>query len=105
MRSIYLSTALAALFFAANTFAENVVVQDKIKTGILPSGGLYSIYEVNCADSSNAHIATLDRRRNWCMVDGANIDCFRTPQLAAERACAAQNLELAGDGKSTSPDA
>ena len=99
IRPLQLSAALTMVLSSASVLADSAVSKDKIKTGILPSGDVYSIYEVSCADDSTTHIAMMDRRHKWCRVDGMNLDCYRMPEQAADQACASGQLELAGEPK------
>ncbi len=104
MRPLQSTVSLVIALFSASVIAGSAVSKDKVKTGILPSGDLYSIYEVSCADDSKTQIAVLDRRHNWCVMDGIDLDCFRMPEQAADQACAAGQLEVAGDPKTTADD-
>ncbi|MFT4613652.1 MAG: hypothetical protein ACI9NT_000793 [Bacteroidia bacterium] len=66
---------------------------EKIKTGILPTGGFYSIYKVACADNSVATIGALSRRGGpWCAGDAGGLQCFRRSVDASQRACSAGSL-------------
>ena len=92
MRYLQFASALFAAVFSVQLLAESAVSKDRVKTGILPSGKFYSIYQVNCLDKTQTHIAMMDRRRTWCTVDGLELDCYRQPQEAAARACAEDEL-------------
>jgi hypothetical protein len=71
---------------------------DKVKTGILPSGGFYSIYSVTCEDQSTSHIARKQRDR-WCTGSDSQLECFRKASEASQMACAGMKVA----DSSTSP--
>ena len=89
MRLLNYITFVAALTFSATTLAENALPFERVKTGILPSGGFYSLYEVSCRDSSTQAIASIDTRGKWCTLYGSQLSCYRTPDQASESACTA----------------
>ncbi len=104
MRSITFTATLALALSSSSVLAASAISHDRVKSGILPSGDLYSIYEVSCDNSNKTHIAMMDRRRSWCMIDSGSLECVRDPELAADQACAAQQFQLASDDKSLSAD-
>ncbi|MCR9104453.1 MAG: hypothetical protein NXI15_04110 [Gammaproteobacteria bacterium] len=88
------------LFFAGSLFANTALAEarldiEKTKTGILPSGEFYSLYNVNCQDSSSAAVVSMDRQRQWCFSPDGELSCFSTAQKASQMACAAPNLAAA----------
>ncbi len=67
---------------------------EKTKTGILPDGGFYGLYEVSCRDDRTAAIGGLSRRSGpWCLARQGDLQCFQRSQDAAFAAC--NSLELA----------
>lgn len=89
MTSIFLTASLAA----APLYAAGDISMQKTKTGILPSGGFYGIYQVECHDQSSASIVSLDRRGRWCVNYQGELNCFRRSQEASHMACA--NVDVA----------
>ncbi len=61
--------------------------EKKIKTGILPTGEFYSLYEVSCPDDSTATIASMEGRTRWCTLSGGELSCFRMAEQASYSAC------------------
>lgn len=78
---------ITALLAASSAHADESGSMEKIKTGLLPSGGFYSVYIVQCGDRSTASIASLERGRRWCMSRGAELDCFRQSAEAVAQSC------------------
>lgn len=74
--------------FGAFAQASAAYDTEKIKTGILPSGDFFGIYEVNCPDQVTAEIASLKGKRRWCAAsyDGG-VSCFQRKQAASLKAC------------------
>ena len=66
----------------------------KVKTGILPSGDFFSIYEASCPQNTAVSIASLDRRQRWCVESSGQLRCFRAAREAARYACS--DMFLAG---------
>jgi hypothetical protein len=60
-----------------------------VKTGILPSGGFYRIYEVACNDDSSASVASIDGNRRWCILHEEELSCFSRAREASNMACTA----------------
>ena len=81
----YLVISMALLGGVAH--ASESVDTEKVKTGILPSGGFYSLYEVGCDDQFTATIASLNRNRRWCSSHNGELSCFSRRQEASTRAC------------------
>lgn len=78
---------LSITLLAAATATASVPVE-RVKSGILPAGGFYHLYEVTCTAGNTASIASLDRSTRWCTGDSADVSCFRRSHQAAEAACA-----------------
>lgn len=78
---------------------------DRVKTGILPSGGLYSIYSVECGLEVESTIARLRDSRQWCvgMRTGAenSLDCFKRASEASSVACEDALIEVAANESET----
>ena len=86
--------------------AQGDAAVQKLKTGILPDGGLYSLYRVQCPDGSDASVASLERRARWCTLQGEQLLCARSAREIGDRACAASGLASragAEEGDSESP--
>jgi hypothetical protein len=69
---------------------------EKVKTGILPSGELYSLYQVSCGNSTTT-IASMERRTRWCTQAGDGLSCYRTADQAGEKACSLTSIAASGD--------
>jgi hypothetical protein len=65
---------------------------DKVKKGILPSGGFYSLYEVACNDGLTTTIVSTHGRSRWCTNQDGELSCFRRPQEASNMACSGTSL-------------
>lgn len=78
-----------------NTAADYAV--DRVKTGILPGGGLYSLYSVACADGAPASLARVDTASGWCTNRGGELVCLKQADAAAELACSRETVADAGD--------
>jgi hypothetical protein len=70
---------------------------EKVKKGILPSGGYYSLYEVACNDGSTTTIANKHSQRRWCANNDGQLNCYRRSQEASTMACS--DLSLADRGQ------
>ncbi|MEZ5503418.1 MAG: hypothetical protein R3E50_12495 [Halioglobus sp.] len=87
------STALVALLFASLSLASaagtpaTALDLQKVKKGILPSGGFYTVYQVTCVDQSTTGVISTDRQRRWCTGYGGQLSCYRRAQDAAQMAC------------------
>lgn len=94
LSAVLVFSALAAALSPAGGAAEPLAIE-KTKTGILPDGGFYGLYEVQCRDSETAAIGALSRRAGpWCVARQGELQCFPRSQAAAWAACNA--VELAG---------
>lgn len=96
MRILITSLLLAAGLAVAPTQAAGTMSLEKTKTGILPSGGFYGIYQVSCHDQSTASIVGLDRRGRWCVNYEGELSCFRRSQEASHMACTTADV-VAGE--------
>jgi hypothetical protein len=70
---------------------------EKVKTGILPSGGFYSLYAVDCDDQFTAANASLNRKRRWCTSFNGELSCFSRRQEASARACMSGEVAASDD--------
>ncbi|NND66844.1 MAG: hypothetical protein HKN19_04575 [Halioglobus sp.] len=90
-----------SLFAGAVSAAQPLAIE-KTKTGILPGGGFYGLYEVSCRDERTASIGALSRRSGpWCVARQGDLQCFSRPQEAAFTAC--NSLELANVDSDAAP--
>jgi hypothetical protein len=76
--------------------AEKAPQLEKLKTGILPEGGFYTIYAVECGDNLTSSVASSQRRTRWCTSDDGQLECFRSAQEASRRACYGGSIADAG---------
>ena len=97
MRNVIGYLAAFMMLLAASTHAEERFDSEKFKTGILPSGGFYSLYSVLCDDEIKATIANLNSDRRWCISDGEGMSCFSRKQDASTRACMAGAVAIVDD--------
>jgi hypothetical protein len=84
----------------SSAVAAESIALDKVKTGILPSGGFYTLYEGTCPDKNVVSVASMERMRRWCINASGELACVRGSQEAVERACARTGLASNQDGKS-----
>ena len=97
MRRLFELTMITALLAASAAHAEVPGSMEKVKSGLLPSGGFYSVYAVECGDRSPASLASLERGRRWCTSRGEELDCFRQSADAMAQACdRSEKLAAAG---------
>ncbi len=87
LRLLTLSLLLGTTVVGGRAFAENTVSLEVIKTGILPAGGFYRIYEITCRDETVVNVATLQGRANWCVNDDGELACFSNSKQASAKAC------------------
>lgn len=87
------------VLFGAFAHASDTFDTEKVKTGILPSGGFYSMYAVDCPDQSAAAIASLKGKRRWCSLHEGEMNCFSRKQEASYRACMSGAVATAGDSR------
>ena len=94
-----LLTPLAVMFSFAAAVAQASVIMplEKVKTGILPSGGLYSVYNVTCHDESLASVVSTQRRGRWCVEYDGQLSCFREAQEASRVACFSTDVAASKD--------
>jgi hypothetical protein len=91
-------TCLLICLAGAQAYGSDPARMEKIKTGILPSGELYSIYEVVCHDQTPANVASLNRGRRWCTSRQGELTCYSGSTRATEVACMDTSVALAEDG-------
>jgi len=87
MRNVNGTVLFAMMLAAAGAQASDAASMEKVKSGLLPSGGLYSMYAVDCGDRSSASLASLEGGRRWCTSIGQELDCFRQSAAALAQAC------------------
>lgn len=88
MKRIALTLGLLGAF-AAGASASQTGELERVKTGILPSGGFYSVYTVVCS-TGKASIARLRDSRQWCVETpelAATLECFKRSEDASNVAC------------------
>jgi hypothetical protein len=98
MRNIIRYLVVSMALMSAASHASETLQTEKVKTGILPSGGFYSLYEVACDDKNTASIASLSRKKRWCTSYDGEMSCFSRAQEASTRACMSGALAAAGGG-------
>ena len=86
--------SLSLASFAAH--ATETLELEKVKKGILPSGGFYSLYEVECKDQSTSSVASTHRQSRWCTNYGGQLSCFRSSQEASHMACSGMSVTDSG---------
>ena len=99
-----LKTAVAATFLSAAAQASDSAPLQKVKTGILPSGAFYSVYEVVCASGAPSAVVSLEGRSRWCATEGGDMVCMRRLGDASRLACASDGLQVAGRAESVAGD-
>ncbi len=92
MRCIPIAALSAALLLPQAGLAGDSVSRERVKTGILPNGGFYSLYAVTCSDERVVEVASTERRQRWCAQAGNELACFRTAQEASHKACATSQV-------------
>lgn len=94
MRTVIMASAMALIVFVSGqAVAGEPQILGKVKTGILPAGGFYSLYEVACVDTSIVTIGGLSRRGGpWCVGEAGELQCFRRSDDATQRACSAGSV-------------
>jgi len=103
MRSLIASLGLLSCFFAASTHASEATIMDNVKTGILPNGGFYRIYEVACQDQATASVASMQRGRRWCTTYEGELTCVSRASDAAHIACAREEVALTREEADAAP--
>jgi hypothetical protein len=99
MRTILTLLLTTTALWGSHTSANDALHRHAVKTGILPSGGFFRIYEVACPDNRQANIVSLGERSRWCTGTEGALVCFKRSRLASEAACGADN-QLAATAKS-----
>ena len=88
---------LGVVLLAPIAFASDSMARERVKTGILLSGGFYRIYEVACSEGNSASVASLKGGRRWCSSHEGELNCVGRVQEAAEMACNASLLPSGGE--------
>lgn len=88
MRFLPMAALSTVLLLPCAAMAGDNLSRERVKTGILPNGGFYSLYAVTCSDERTVEVATMDRRQRWCAQSGGELACFRTVEEASHKACA-----------------
>lgn len=84
---------LVSLFFASIAAQAGQSPQlEKLKTGILPAGGFYTIYAVACGDNATSNIVSSHRRTRWCTNYDGQLNCFRSAKEASSLACSGDSV-------------
>lgn len=89
--TVFLTAALTLP--SAVLAASDALQMDKVKMGILPSGGLYSIYNVTCDDQSTSHVVR-EQQGRWCAGYDSQLQCFRKARQASAAACTSLNVAI-----------
>lgn len=97
MRCIPIAALATALLLPQAGVAGDSISRERVKTGILPNGGFYSLYAVTCSDERVVEVASTERRQRWCARAGSELACFRTAREASHKACA-QGQVAGGEG-------
>ena len=97
MRTIISGLVVSLALLSTSSQASERFDTEKVKTGILPSGGFYSLYEVDCGDQSTVLVASLNSNRRWCISASDDMSCFSRRQEASTRACMSGALASADD--------
>ena len=97
MRMVIGSLITYLAFSSVFSHASSAYGTDKVKTGILPSGGFYSLYEVDCPDKFTAAVASLKGNRRWCASSDGVMSCFSSKQDASLKACGSRAVASADD--------
>jgi hypothetical protein len=97
MRVVTSSLLVSLVLFGTFCHASDRTDIVKVKTGILPNGGFYSLYEVDCRDQGTAEIASLNGKRRWCaLLRGGTLSCSSSQQDVTSRACVSSAVAAAG---------
>lgn len=102
MRFHHITLVALAMGLATAATADTPALE-KVKTGIHPDGGFYSLYSLRCDNDAVASIASFDGRSQWCTQQGDALVCSRNARAAWERAC--RSLELADTGAAPTQNA
>ena len=86
-----------ALFGAGAHASSDHFDTTKVKTGILPAGGFYSVYQVECREDVTAAIANVNGKRRWCSLHDGAMNCFSSRQRASLSACMPRGVAVADD--------
>ena len=83
-----------ALFGAFANASSDHFDTKKVKTGILPAGGFYTVYRVDCREEVTASIASLNGKRRWCSLQDGAMNCFSSRQRASLSACMREGVAV-----------
>lgn len=95
MRIINVCLVVSMALASAVAHSEETFQAEKVKTGILPSGGFYKVYSVACSEDRTAAIASVNRNKRWCMSYEGQMNCFSRVQEASARACMSDTVASA----------
>ncbi|MEM9256346.1 MAG: hypothetical protein AAGA91_12935 [Pseudomonadota bacterium] len=94
MRTSQWTAIIAALVISGSASAYQETTKERVKSGILPAGGFYSLYEVTCSSGDQTAIASMERRTRWCAESSGELTCFRTIQEAKKVACTSDSVAM-----------
>lgn len=92
-----LSVVLMGLL-AVSVQASEPFGTEKVKTGILPNGGFYSLFEVDCGNEVTGVIASLKGGTRWCTSYVGEMSCFTSKQESSTSACMTGAVAVADNG-------
>lgn len=101
MFTTFKASILCVFLLAGAAHAGGIGSLNKVKTGILPTGGFFSIYEASCPQNTAVSIASTDRRQRWCVESDGQLRCFRAASEATRYACS--NVFLASNFGDSGP--
>ena len=92
MRSVVAVIVFLASLAGTQAFAGQPGAPEKVKTGILPSGEFYSLYNVTCSDGRQESVSSLQRGTRWCTEHAGELACFRRSTVASQVACMSSDV-------------
>ena len=101
MRTMLLPLFFFSYLVGAQALASSSTME-RVKSGILPTGAVYNIYQVTCKDQTSAELARTQRGRRWCTSYGGELQCFKRPEHAADVACLSADLAATANGADSS---
>ena len=99
-----LTLVLLVPLLSAAVQASDTAPLQKLKTGILPTGAFYSVYEIGCASGATSAVISLEGRSRWCATEDGSMVCMRRLGDASRLACASDGLQVAGRAESVAGD-
>ena len=93
MRLIQTGSIVLLMALAGTAVATDFQAIEKVKTGILPSGGFYSLHRVSCADAPDGAVVSMNRGSRWCAARDGALECGRNAREASALAC--ERLDIA----------